>query len=277
MKNRLLAVAGFALGLGAGLLYAWGIRPAQYTDTNPASLRADYKADYIQLVAQSFVVDGDIERARARLAVLGEADPARTVTALAQRAAASGGDPEAVRSLAALASALGARPVTPTLFPLGETQRPATPEATLTAEPTLTPEPTLSRLPTATPIPQGVPIQPPTPTLPGAFAFVGRQPVCDPKLPQPLIQILALDASGVPVPGVEVIVEWGGGFDHFFTGLKPELGSGYGDFAMTEGVDYTVRLAANPAEAINGLRVETCTDTGGKQFLGSWLLVFRQP
>ena len=55
MKNRLLAVAGFALGLGAGLLYAWGIRPAQYTDTNPASLHADYKADYIQLDRKSVV------------------------------------------------------------------------------------------------------------------------------------------------------------------------------------------------------------------------------
>ncbi|MBF8286024.1 MAG: hypothetical protein HW378_4939, partial [Anaerolineales bacterium] len=40
MKNLLLAVVGLALGLGAGLLYAWGIRPAQYTDTDPASLRA---------------------------------------------------------------------------------------------------------------------------------------------------------------------------------------------------------------------------------------------
>ncbi len=276
MKRVLLLTVGLALGLGAGLLYAWGIRPVQYTDTAPASLRADYKAGYVQLVAQSFAVDGDIDRARVRLAVLGEADPARTVTALAQRTAASGGNQEMVRSLAALASALGARPVTPTSPPLNETQGPATPEATLTAEATITPEPTLSPVRTATPIPQGVPpVQPPTPTLPSAFAFVGKQPVCDPKLAGPLIQILALDASGVPLPGVEVIVEWGGGFDHFFTGLKPELGSGYGDFAMAEGVDYTVRLAANPAEAITGLRVESCTDAAGKQFLGSWLLVFR--
>lgn len=277
MKRILLVAVGLALGLGAGLLVAWGVRPAQYTDTAPASLRADYKAGYVQLVARSFEVDGDIDRARARLAALGEADPAGTVTALAQRTAASGGDQAVVRSLAALASALGARPVTPTPPPLSETHGPATPGATLTAEATLTLEPALSPVPTATPIPQGVPLQLPTPTPPGAFAFVGKQPVCDPKLGGPLIEILTLDASGVPVPGVEVIVEWGGGFDHFFTGLKPELGSGYGDFAMTEGVDYTVRLAANPAVAITGLRVESCSDAAGKQFLGSWLLVFRQP
>jgi hypothetical protein len=267
---------GLALGLGAGLLYAWVIRPAR-AEADPASLRADYKADYIQLVAEAFAVDGDIDRARARLAALGDADPARTVTALAQRTAASGGDPENVRSLAALASALGARPVTPTPLPLSEAEGPATPAATLTTEPTITPEPTASPVPTATPILLAT--RPPTPTLRGVLVFMGKQPVCDPPkgLGGPLIQILALDANGMPVPGVEVIVEWGGGFDHFFTGLKPELGSGYGDFAMTEGVDYTVRLAANPAEALTGLRVENCTDTSGKQFLGSWLLVFRQP
>jgi hypothetical protein len=100
--------------------------------------------------------------------------------------------------------------------------------------------------------------------------------VCDPKLKQPLIQVLTLGADGTPVAGVEVLVEWAEGFDHFFTGLKPELGSGYGDFAMAEGVDYTVRLAADPAQTVSSLRVETCTDVGGKQLLGSWLLVFRQ-
>lgn len=276
MRRLPLAIVGLALGLGAGLLYAWGLRPVP-VDTDPASLRADYKADYIRLVAQSFTVDGDIDRARARLAALGETDSARTVTALAQRAAASGGDPETVRSLAALASALGARPASPTPLSLSGTQAPATPAAMLTPEPTLTPEPSARPVPTATLIPQGAPTQPPTPTLPGAFVFVGKQPVCDPKLAGPLIQIQALDANGLPVPGVEVIVEWSGGFDHFFTGLKPELGNGYGDFAMTEGVDYTVRLAPNPAEAVNGLRVEACADAAGKQFLGSWRLMFRQP
>jgi hypothetical protein len=277
MKHILLAIVGLALGLGVGLVYAWVLRPA-HTEADPASLRADYRAGYIQLVAQSFAVDGDIDRARTRLAALGEADPAQTVTALAQRTAASGGDPEMVRSLAALASALGARPVTPTPSPLSETPGPATPEALpTTIEPTITLEPTASPVLTATPIPQGAPTQPPTLTLSGAFVFVGKQPVCDPKLGQPLIQIQILSASGLPVPGVEVIVEWSGGFDHFFTGLKPELGNGYGDFTMTEGVDYNVRLAANPAEAITGLHVESCTDAAGRQFMGSWLLVFRQP
>jgi hypothetical protein len=277
MNRILLFVAGLGLGLGAGLLYAWVIRPAQYVDTDPTSLRADYKTEYIQLVAQSFAVDGDVDRARARLIALGEPDPARTVTALAQRAAASGGDPDTVWSLAALASALGARPAFPTPPPVTEVEGSATPEATLAAEPSLTPEPTLVPVSTATPIPHGVPTQPPAPTFSGAFVFVGKQPVCDAAIGQPLIQVQMLDANASPVPGAEVIVEWDGGFDHFFTGLKPEMGNGYGDFTMAEGINYTVRLASMPAAAITGLRVETCTDAGGRQFLGSWLLVFRQP
>lgn len=267
MRRIPLVVAGLAVGLALGLLYSWVISPAQYVNTDPASLRADYRADYIQLVARSFVVDGDLDRARARLARLGEADPARLVTALAQRAAASGGDPESVRPLAALASALGARPASPTPAPAS-----ATPEVTLTLELAITAEPTATSIPSETPLSQSAS----TPTPPGAFVFVGKQAVCDAKLKQPLIQVLTLGANGSPVPGMEVLVEWSNGFDHFFTGLKPELGTGYGDFAMSEGVDYTVRLAADPATAIGGLKVEPCTDAGGKQLLGSWLLVFRQ-
>jgi len=108
MKRILLLTAGLALGLGAGLLYAWGIRPAQYADTNPASLRADYKADYIQLVAQSFVVDGDIDRARARLAALGFDDPGPAVAAAARRFIAAQKPEADLRRLARLAAAFNA-------------------------------------------------------------------------------------------------------------------------------------------------------------------------
>ena len=36
-----------------------------------------------------------------------------------------------------------------------------------------------------------------------------------------------------PYPSVELVVTWDEGEDHFFTGLQPELGLGYGDFLMT--------------------------------------------
>jgi hypothetical protein len=101
--------------------------------------------------------------------------------------------------------------------------------------------------------------------------------ICDPKIKQPLIQVLVLDAGGNPVPGVEVVVEWPNGFDHFFTGLKPELGAGYGDFAMREEVDYTIRLASYPAVTVSGVHVQSCSAEGSPAFPGSWKLTFSQP
>jgi hypothetical protein len=270
---RLMAAIGLIAGLGLGLWYAWIISPVQYTDTAPISLRADYKTDYIRLVAVAYLADGDVERARTRLAALNDPNPEKTVTALAQRAAASGGDPQIVRALAALALALGAGPVgstpvaatTPSVAPAGDTPTP-----------TATTEPSPTSLPTLTP--QVLPTQPPSPTPPGFFVYVGQQPVCDPTLVPPLLQVMTQDNAGNPVPGVEVLVEWtGGGFDRFFTGLKPELGEGYGDLAMQTDTVYTVRLASSPDAQIENLRSEPCQDEEGKTYPGSVRLLFRQP
>ena len=265
MRRALSAVFGLLVGVGVGLLYAWVISPTQYTDTAPASLRADYKAEYIQLVAQAFVREADVERARVRLSALGEAGSVQAVTALAQRAAASGSSAEMVRSLAALAAALGARPASPT-----PDLTPATPEA-----PTATPEPTALPQPTATTAPAREPTRTFAPA--SGFEFVGKQAVCDPKLAQPLIQVVTSGQAGSQIPGVEVAVEWDGGFDHFFTGLKPELGSGYGDFTMTPGLIYNVRLVTDPSAVVTGLAVESCADAAGRTYFGSWQLTFRQP
>jgi len=101
--------------------------------------------------------------------------------------------------------------------------------------------------------------------------------VCDPTLGAPLIQVQTENAGTVPVGGVEIVVTWDGGFDHFYTGLKPDQGAGYGDFTMTPGIEYTVHLAESPSLTVEGLAVENCGDEGGGTFPGSWLLVFRQP
>src|SRR5260370_28752506 len=110
MKRALQGLLGLAVGLGLALLYTWVISPVQYIDTSPNTLRADYQAAYAQLAARAYNVDGDLGRARTRLALLGMADPAQSVAALAQRAAAAGGDPPGATALAALASALEGAP-----------------------------------------------------------------------------------------------------------------------------------------------------------------------
>ena len=125
--------------------------------------------------------------------------------------------------------------------------------------------------------PNLLPTRTPSPTALSAFVFVGQQQVCDPRLGQALIQVVTENADGQQIPGVEVDVIWDEGFDHFFTGLKPDLGAGYGDFTMTRGVAYSVHLAESPSVSIDNLSAETCADPGGANYRGSWLLIFKQP
>jgi hypothetical protein len=68
---------------------------------------------------------------------------------------------------------------------------------------------------------------------------------------------------------------WDAGQDHFFTGLKPELGLGYGDFTMTEGISYTLRLA-DSQQPVTNLSVHECEADGDESYPGSWLLQFEQ-
>jgi hypothetical protein len=95
-------------------------------------------------------------------------------------------------------------------------------------------------------------------------------------LGEPLLQIQALDAAGNPVPGVEVIVNWEGGEEHFFTGLKPEIGLGYADFAMSPGTAYTLRLT-EVGEPVTDLIPSECEADSGDRFWGAWKVVFAQP
>lgn len=262
MKRIVTFLVGVALGVGASLWVAWVVRPAPAANSAPSALRAEAQDEYTRWVAWAYAGDGDLARARARLASLGEGEALERVIALAQRMAAEGQDPAAVQSLGALAAALGAGPSTTV----------ARASSTPTSTPSLTP--TSTPLPTITPVP--LPTRPPTPTPVGALVLASQQLVCEPRPSLPLIQVLALDALGQPLPGVEVLVEWNGGFDRFFTGLKPEQGAGYGDFAMMPGVTYTVRLALNPAAPLADVSAPECVDaTTGQTYLGAWLLTFR--
>jgi hypothetical protein len=63
------------LGAAAGLFYGWVVNPVEYVDIAPGSLRADYKADYVLMVAESYQVDHDLGIAVRRLARLGSSAP----------------------------------------------------------------------------------------------------------------------------------------------------------------------------------------------------------
>ncbi len=67
-------IAGLA-GIAAGLLYGWVINPVKFVDTTPASLRADYRTDYVLMVAEAFHADQDAALAGRRLAIFGAEAP----------------------------------------------------------------------------------------------------------------------------------------------------------------------------------------------------------
>ncbi|MBM4423953.1 MAG: hypothetical protein FJ030_11245 [Chloroflexi bacterium] len=103
-------IAGAILGIALGLIYSWQINPVKYTDTAPDSLRADYQADYVVMIAQAYSTDGDLDLARARLATLNLVDPGQHVADLAAAQIQRGAALDDLRALSALAAALGAVP-----------------------------------------------------------------------------------------------------------------------------------------------------------------------
>lgn len=305
-------LTGLALGLIIGLAYAWLVRPVQYTNTAPASLRSDFKDQYRVLIASAYASNGDLVRARARLDLLQDEDAAKILAEQAQRKLAQDGSTSEARALGLLAVALGEAPptaiqpdqsseapqdesggsptpsgganLTPSPTTVGdETSTPSSPTtstpeevisdtlailATLTTTPDPTRTPFLTNTPLAT--------RTPTPTQGAPFVLQSRESVCDPKLEQALIQVEAYDAAEQPVSGVEAIVNWEGGENHFFTGLKPELSLGYADFIMTPGINYSLRLAEG-GQPITDLAAAECEDQDQERYWGSWLLVFVQP
>lgn len=254
----------FAVGLAGGLYYAWVVNPVEYVDSAPASLRQPYRDSYLTLIAAAYAQTGDLARAQARLSLFDDPHLTDTLAALAQRELASGGSEADAKALAQLAAAISQQS-TPSR-PAASTRPPIPSRATGTA--TRRPTPSTTPIPTHTPAPSATPGAP--------FQLKSQDQVCDTKLGEPLIQVEIEDAAGKPVPGIEVLVVWDSGQDHFFTGLKPELGLGYGDFTMTPGTTYTVQLA-DSASPITGLQAPSCTASDGSTFTGSWLLTFSQP
>lgn len=284
------------LGFGVGLAYSWLISPVTYVDASPAILRVDFKDQYRGVIAASYASTHDLPRARARLELLGDVDSIGELSAQAQRMLASGEPFESVRPLAQLATDLqqGFASVGVTNVPspvqLANTSTVEVPvEETPFAEallPTETfvfeTEPTLSFEQTLV-IPQGPlststprPTSAPNPAAGDPFTLVGQDTVCDPSIKEGLLQVILMDSRRRQVPGVEIIVTWNQGEDHFFTGLKPELGNGYADFKMKAETVYSIRVVEGGSFVPN-ITAPGCTDPNGTSYMGGLLLTFQQP
>lgn len=262
---------GVAIGLALGLTLTWVVWPVQYYDTDPVDLRPEHKEDYIVLVGAAYAVDGDLARAKVRLAKLEEKDIGTVVAGLAEGYLREGRDVEETRGLAKLADALGVRTsallvyiATPTPLP---TPTPRGPSIALGPPPPMVPTPT----PPATAGPPGAT------TTPGAgFHLLEKRRFCEGQ-GSGRILVYVRDEKGQGLPNVRITISWPEGKDEFFTGLKPEEDPGYADFEMQQGIVYNLTITG--AEDVEGLNTEfsaaVCPDTG-QPGPSSWRLVFQR-
>ncbi len=283
-------LTGVVLGVAMGLIYSWVISPVKYIDAPPYALRADYKEEYRALVAAAYMYSSDLVRAQDRLVQLKDDSPAQSVAMQAQRALAEGHPAAEVQALSNLATALS-RGIKPTASsPVATPQSTSTPEdGSASLLPVLNAPVDSQHVEQASSTPQdnlqapgpGDPLEPsPTaassPATAAPFMLQDSTLVCNMDQTNPLLQVEVVDSAGQPVPGVELVVTWKHGQDHFFTGLQPELGLGYGDFLMTPDTAYTVRLAIGGQE-VDDLTASQCMAEDGSQYWGSWMLTFIQP
>lgn len=276
-------------GLGLGLAYSWLFSPLHIVDADPIALRADFKDYYRSAIAASYTATGNLPRAQARLALLGDANSIETLNSQAQRLIASGEFVQADQ-VVALAIALDNGTTLITLptptsgnaitvintfaatlpppppdipFQFTETSQPIEPQgfATQAVINTATPRPTRTLIP----------------TVGASFALISQDTVCDTNLPDGLLQVLIFNSNRRQVAGAKIIITWAeNGGEQFFTGLKPEIGNGYADYSMSPNIAYTVRLASG-SDIASELTAPTCQTPGGETFLGGIKLTFQQP
>lgn len=276
-------LTGLIVGLAIGLLISWVVLPVEFIDTTPETLRADFKDEYRYLIANAYAVSGNLERARARLNLLGDPDSSAALREQAGRLLSAGASEASVNVLEGLAEALTAQPgapessdsseVTPAVLALSPTTE-AVPQTSPTPGlPTATSRPSQTPTPFLTSTPR--PTRTPTPTQGAAFVLVNQSTFCRDSQPG-LLRVFLRNAGGQPAPGVELIITWPGGQDNFFSGLKPEIDNGYADFVMQDGIEYILSMS-NGSTRITGISPGSCGTESGDAYPGGVELIFEQP
>lgn len=281
------AFVALLAGFGLGLIYSWIISPLRVVDTNPAALRADFKDNYRAVIAAAYVATDNLPRAQARLSLLDDSNSVEVLNAQAQRMLASGYSSQQAEQVAALASALqGDVKIVPSSAPPTQivsnikitpslTLPPPPADASIVLTETQVPPESAETQPVvaaATPRPTRTAV----PTLTEPFKLTGQEDVCDPNLPDGLLQVIVLNSNRRQIAGIKIVITWDGGEEQFFTGLKPELGNGYADYIMTPNTTYTLQLALG-SDIATGISMPTCQTATGEPFSGGIKLTFQQP
>ncbi len=108
MKRWVWILLAVAAGFGLGLLYGWVIDPIEFVDLTPDTLRADYRADYILMVAEAYQMEKDTDLAARRLAIFGSDPPAEIASQALQFGPQVGFTPSELTAIEELIAALRA-------------------------------------------------------------------------------------------------------------------------------------------------------------------------
>jgi hypothetical protein len=267
----LWAALGLLLGLGVGLLLAWVVWPVEYTDTSPSDLLAERKALWAELAADGYALTGDLQTAKARMALLGLDNPGAFVAQVAEARIEEGASLQHIRAMARLSEALGG--ITARLLVYIATPAP-TPTRTTAPTATLTPTPKARLTATPPPAPTATPTTPPSAQV---FRLRGKESVCVAGAGPNVIAVYVHDIIGRGIAGVRIEVTWAGGSDAFYTGLKAYVDPGFADFDMEPNTEYAVTVGTEGSDIVRGLATsdEPCPEIEGAYHY-QWVLRFRR-
>ena len=277
-RSNWYLLTGLLLGLAMGLIYAWVFSPVTEVDTHPNLLRDDYKDIYRSLISRAYQANNNLPRAEARLALIGDDDPALALAAQAQRFLAENGDNEMAIVLANLSAAIqiasgpAATPIPPTATAQEEESSQAS-----SSSPSSGNDNQGSTSTTREPNSEQSSAPTPSPTTSPPFILQDSSPICDPTLGETLIQIIATDGSGEGVPGITLAISLGvDPKEIFYTGLKPELGLGYADYLAEPGLTYQLEVP-DSGLVITDIEVPTCQTESEDSYWGSWEIYITHP
>jgi hypothetical protein len=297
--NSTYLFTGALIGLILGLFLSLAFFRVRWVDITPKQLTDEAQKDYVSAIALAYYAENDLGRARARLE---EIEPDTTLPLFvngfgSQIRSEDAGPSLRVLTLYWLASDLSggtleivgleewmeqqspseeeaapeeeAEPESSVQEPVASAEQPQTP----------TTEPTAEELAMQEEIPIAEVLTPPDET--SAVIVLNEQPFqlaerlnfCDQALAQQL-QVEVLNEDGVPLAGVQVFLQWGDGNETLFTGLYPEISSGYADYAMAGDVVYQLRVG-EVSLFIEDIAVSQCQLADGTTYLGGVWLQFQ--
>jgi hypothetical protein len=248
-RPPLYLLTGLLLGVVFGCVLSFVAFPLQVSSVGPQHLAAEYKDQYRLMVALAYASSGDLNRAQARLAQLGDADPARALSAQAQLALGNSATQREARALASLAKDLDTFEVS----------------AQSTSVAVNTPNPEDEN---AAPTPFAAQEEG------GSYSLGSRELLCESSETPPLVKLFVFDANGQAQAGVRLAMNDGEESSEFFTGARPDFGPGYAEFEMTPGSTYILSIAGS--ETLAGLQPAACITEAGDPAWGAWLLLYNR-